>query len=185
MVHPLVDQVRFARAAFVRTLRNVGGDDARRRLGPMNSLGWTVGHLADQEQRYLLVRQGRPQVAPGLAEFRGPGRPASTPTLAELWRAWKAVAAATDPFLDAGELLAPPPVDGPPPRDSIGTLLPRVAAHSWFHNGEAQAIRQLIEHRNLPDFIGAVGKRVPYRPEPRSAVRRTPGRAGHRPRWAA
>ena len=49
MTHPLVDQLRFARSEFVRSLAGVGDDDARRRLLPMNCLSWMLGHLADQE----------------------------------------------------------------------------------------------------------------------------------------
>ena len=54
--HPLVLQLRFTRAEFLRGVRGVPAEDARRRLGPMNSLGWNVGHLAWQEQRYFLTR---------------------------------------------------------------------------------------------------------------------------------
>ena len=56
MPHPLVDQLRFARSEFRRALAGVGEEDGAKRLLPMNSLGWMVGHLADQEQRYWLER---------------------------------------------------------------------------------------------------------------------------------
>ena len=54
MVHPLVDQLRFARSEWVRVLEGVSDEDARRRLTPMNSISWMVGHLAWQENRYWL-----------------------------------------------------------------------------------------------------------------------------------
>ena len=54
--HPLVLQLRFTRAEFLRGVRGVPAEDAKRRLGPMNSLSWNVGHLAWQEQRYFLTR---------------------------------------------------------------------------------------------------------------------------------
>ena len=54
MVHPLVDQLRFARSEWVRALEGVSDEDARRRLTPMNSISWMVGHLAWQENRYWL-----------------------------------------------------------------------------------------------------------------------------------
>lgn len=170
MVHPLVDQLRFARSELVRSLAGVGDEDARHRFGPMNSIGWIVGHLADQEQRYWLQRSGRPPVAPGLNALVGSGRPASTPPLAEMWTAWHAITAATDPHLDAlsvADLEASPKAGGPPPGDSVGTMLLRVIGHYWFHIGEAQAIRQLLGHTDLPEFVGAIGKQAPYRPEPR------------------
>jgi hypothetical protein len=35
-----------ARSEFIRGIRGVADDDARRRIGPMNSISWNVGHLA-------------------------------------------------------------------------------------------------------------------------------------------
>ena len=168
MTHPLVDQLRFARAEFVRSLAGVEDEEARRRLQPMNSLSWMVGHLADQEQRYWLERQGRPAVAPGLNALVGYGQPASTPPLAEMWTAWRAVMAAVDPYLDAltvADLLLLPPIARPGVSESVGTMLLRVTGHYWFHIGESQAVRQLLGHANLPDFVGDIGREAPYRPE--------------------
>lgn len=167
MVHPLVDQLRFARAELVRALADVGDEDARRRLGPMNCLSWIVGHLADQEQRYWLQRRGHPPVAPDLNPLVGSGQPASTPPLAAMWDAWRAVTAAADPHLDALTVadLQTFPTAGPPCGESIGTMLHRVIGHYWFHIGETQAIRQMLGHPNLPDFVGAIGDQAPYRPE--------------------
>ena len=65
MTHLLVEQLRFARSEFVRALAGIGEAEARRRLEPMNCLSWMVGHLADQEQRYWLERQGQDPVVPG------------------------------------------------------------------------------------------------------------------------
>ena len=52
--HPLVDQLRFTRAEFMRAIKGVPAADAMKRLLPMNCLSWNVGHLAWQEQRYFL-----------------------------------------------------------------------------------------------------------------------------------
>ena len=38
--------------------------------------------------------------------------------------------------------------------ESIGTLLLRNIYHYWFHTGEAHAIRQMLGHRDLPQFVG-------------------------------
>ena len=46
MAHPRVDQLRFARSEFKRGLRGLDPEDAVRRLEPMNSIPWMVGHLA-------------------------------------------------------------------------------------------------------------------------------------------
>jgi DinB superfamily len=56
VAHPLVDQLRFTRSEWLRALRGVSEADALRRFDPMTSIGWTVGHLAWQEQRYWLTR---------------------------------------------------------------------------------------------------------------------------------
>jgi hypothetical protein len=53
MPHPLVQQLRFARSEFKRAAK-VSEEDAARRVKPMNSISWTIGHLAWQEQRYFL-----------------------------------------------------------------------------------------------------------------------------------
>ena len=48
--------------------------------------------------------------------------------------------------------------------ESVGTLLLRNLYHYWFHMGEAVAIRQMLGHPNLPDFVGDMSE-VAYRPE--------------------
>ena len=168
MIHPLVDQLRFARSEFVRSLTGVDDAEARRRLGPMNCLSWMVGHLADPEQRYWLERQGQEPVVPGLNALVGYGQPASTPPLAEMWESWQMVTAVADPYLDrltVSELRRYPPVTRAASPESVGTMLLRMIGHYWFHTGESQAVRQLLGHPNLPDFVGEIGREAPYRPE--------------------
>jgi hypothetical protein len=36
--------------------------------------------------------------------------------------------------------------------------------HYWFHLGEAHAIRQMLGHPDLPQFVGDMSRAV-YRPE--------------------
>jgi len=168
MTHPLVDQLRFARSEFVRSLAGVDDEEARRRLEPMNCLSWMVGHLADQEQRYWLERQGQAVVVPGLTALVGYGQPASTPPLEEMWGAWRAITAAADLHLETlsvADLLRYPPVARPTSPESVGTMLLRMIGHYWFHTGESQAVRQLLGHPNLPDFVGDIGQQAPYRTE--------------------
>jgi len=55
MTHPLVTQLRFTRSEFVRGLEGVSDAEARRRFEPMNCIGWIVGHLANQENRYWVM----------------------------------------------------------------------------------------------------------------------------------
>jgi hypothetical protein len=168
VIHPLVDQLRFARSEFVRSLTGVDDAEARRRLGPMNCLSWMVGHLADQEQRYWLERQGQEPVVPGLNALVGYGKPASTPPLDEMWGAWRAITSEADPYLESltvADLQQLPPLTRAAASESVGTMLLRMIGHYWFHIGESQAVRQLLGHPNLPDFVGDIGREAPYRPE--------------------
>jgi uncharacterized damage-inducible protein DinB len=165
--HLLVSQLRFARSEFVRGLEGVSEEDGIRRLMPMNCISWMVGHLANQEHRYwVLFAQGK-DIAPGLYDLVGYGKPASTPPLAEMWAIWKKVTAAADAYLDTlnpAILLSYPLRDGKPVDETVGTLLMRNIYHYWYHTGEASAVRQMLGHKGLPDFVGDINQ-APYRPE--------------------
>jgi uncharacterized damage-inducible protein DinB len=168
LAHPLVDQLRFTRSELMRSLDGVTEEEAATRFPPMNCLSWMLGHLADQEQRYWLALQGDATVAPRLNALVGHGKPASTPSLKEMREAWKTVIAAVDPFLDrltVADLLALPPRMSAAFSESNGTLMQRVIYHYWFHIGESQAVRQLLGHVDLPQFVGDLGRQSPYRPE--------------------
>lgn len=167
MTHPLVEQLRFTRSEWLRALDGVSDEDARQRLLPMNSIGWIVGHLAWQEQRYwLTILQGRTAV-PGLTELVGYGRPATTPPLAEMLDAWRTITQSADAFLDAittTRLQEEIAIRGWM-TTTIGSLLLRVIYHYWYHIGEIMAIRQQLGHPNLPDFVGDLDQEAPYRAE--------------------
>lgn len=36
-------------------------------------------------------------------------------------------------------------------------MLLRTIYHYWFHTGEAAAVRQLLGHSSLPEFVGPMG----------------------------
>ncbi|MBU0494183.1 MAG: DinB family protein [Chloroflexi bacterium] len=167
MTHPLVAQLRFARSEFVRCLDGVCAEDAVRRIEPMNCISWIVGHLTNQEHAYwVLVAQGR-NLAPDLYGLVGYGQPASTPPLDEMWALWRTVTGAADEFLDTvtvERLQTHLEWQGRPRPESIGTLLQRNLYHYWFHLGEAHAIRQLLGHPDLPQFVGDMSAAL-YRPE--------------------
>lgn len=157
MTQPLVVQLRFARSEFVRCLEGLTDEDGRRRLGPMNSISWMIGHLANQEHFYWCVLAQEKFVVPGLNDLVGTGKPASTPPLGEMWEAWKLVTGTADPFLDsleAARLSTFFELRGKPVRESIGTQLQRTMYHYWFHTGEAHAVRQQLGHGDLPQFVG-------------------------------
>ena len=157
MAHPLVTQLRFARGEFVRCLEGVPADDARRRLRPMNSLSWIVGHLASQEH-YLWVEmaQGR-DIASYLYALVGYGQPDSAPPWEDVWDAWHAVTCGADQYLDTltAEMLQDHLLrEGKPVSEDIGTTLLRNIYHYWYHLGEAHAVRAMLGHRDLPEFVG-------------------------------
>jgi hypothetical protein len=163
MPHPLVDQLRFARSEFVRGLADVDDADARRRLLPMNCISWMIGHLAWQEQRYWLYRAQNTLLFPELNERLAYSKPASTPPVDETWTTWRAVTAAADPWLDllTAESLQTPLVEG---FSNIGTFLHRTTYHYWYHLGEAMAVRQMLGHTGLAEYVGDIDALAPYQP---------------------
>lgn len=167
MPHPLVQQLRFTRTEFTRGLAGVTDAEARQRFQPMNSIGWVIGHLAGQEQRYWLTRMQGYTLLPELEKTAGSGQPASTPPLDEMWAAWHAIVSAVDPYLDTftTETLQQAMVEhGKPTIYSIGTMLQRQIYHYWVHLGESLAIRQLLGHKELPEFVGDIHSQAPYQP---------------------
>jgi uncharacterized damage-inducible protein DinB len=170
MPHPLVLQLRFARSEFKRALDGISDADARRRLSPMNSLSWSVGHLAWQEQRNWLSRAQNRLPRPDLNEAFASGGPASTPALDDAWAAWNEITQASDPWLDTlstEDLEAQRRfvVDGRQVQLTFGTAILRVIYHYWYHTGENMAIRQQLGHAQLPDFVGNIDAEAPYRRE--------------------
>jgi len=168
MPHPLIDQFRFTRSEWLRGLDGVSEADGACHFGPMNSIGWTVGHLAWHEQRTWLTRSQNIILFPHLNELFAYGAPMSTPSFKEMLETWQTVTRAVDPFLDTlttetlqSDLL----LNGETVGQTIGSALRRVTYHYWYHIGEIQAIRQMLEHRNLPEYVGSIETEAPYRPE--------------------
>ena len=168
MFHPLVVQLRFTRSEFRRALAGLSDADARRRFLPMNCISWNIGHLAWQEQRYWLWRAQGTVLLPHVNEMFAYGAPARTPPLAEVWAAWETITTAADPWLDAvtsATLQQPVVIDGRPSALIFGSLLQRMLYHYWYHTGENMAIRQMLGHVDLPEFVGDIDGKAPYRPE--------------------
>ncbi len=168
MTHPLVLQLGFARSEFRRGLADVTDDEARRRFMPMNCIAWNVGHLAWQEQRYWLHRGQGYLLLPEINQQFAYGAAASTPALSEVWPAWEAITRAADPWLDGLTTEALDRIIEIPGWSKtlrFGSLLLRTIYHYWYHTGENQAVRQLLGHTGLPDFVGDIDAEAPYRPE--------------------
>jgi hypothetical protein len=167
MPHPLVLQLRFTRSEFERGLAGLADDDARRRFLPMNCISWNIGHLAWQEQRYWLFRGQGQLLLPEVNEQFAYGAPASTPALDDVGEAWRTITAAADPWLDTlttDFLLANHRFesDGQEFFLTFGNLMQRVIYHYWYHIGENMAIRQMMGHRDLPEFVGNIDDEAPY-----------------------
>ena len=168
MPHPLVDQFRFTRSEWLRGLEGLSEADGACHFGPMNCISWTVGHLAWHEQRSWLTRAQNILLFPQLNELFAYGAAMCTPSLREMLETWHTVTRAADPFLDTlttqslqNDLL----LNGEAVGQTIGSALRRVTYHYWYHIGEIQAIRQMIGHQNLPEYVGDIETEAPYRPE--------------------
>jgi len=168
MAHPLVEQLRFSRSEWLRGLEGVSEEDGARHFGPMNSIGWTVGHLAWQEQRTWLQRAQDITLFPRLVEEFRYGGPMTTPSLAETRDMWNQVIKASERFLDAlttAKLTEPLLLEGEEIGQNIGTAMQRMIYHYWYHTGEIQAIRQMLGQTDLPQYVGDIEAMAPYRPE--------------------
>ena len=168
MAHPLVDQLRFTRSEWLRGLENVSEEDGARHFGPMNCISWTVGHLAWHEQRSWLQRAQDKILFPELNEIFAYGAPMSTPSFKEILNIWHTVTKAADPFLDTVTTVSMQTelrLKGESVGPILGTLFRRVTYHYWYHIGEIQAIRQMLGHKGLPEYVGDIDTEAPYRPE--------------------
>lgn len=168
-IHPLVLQLKFTRNEFKRALKGLSEEDANKRLLPMNCISWNVGHLAWQEQRYFLYFGQGQMPFPEVQEAYAYGAPASTPSLREVQAFWRKITKAADPWLESltseklqAHILNP---DGTPGVRIIGNLLQRTIYHYWYHMGENLAIRQMLGHTDLPQFVGNIDRQAPYTPE--------------------
>lgn len=157
MTYFLVTQLRFTRGEFRRSIEGLSAEDAIKHLQPMNCISWIIGHLANQENQYwVYLAQGK-QLAPTLRQMVATGQPASTPPLDEMLSIWQAVTTEADTYLDKldpGLMETFFEHDGKRSPENIGTLLLRNIYHYWYHTGEISSIRQMLGHKNLPEFVG-------------------------------
>ena len=168
MTHPLISQFYFTRREWLRGLEGVSEPDAVRHFGPMNCISWTVGHLAWHEQKYWLQYAQGKILYPELNTAYAYGAPMSSPSLAEMMDLWRSVTQAADPYLNSltSEMLQKDLLsDGLTVGQSVGSALQRILYHYWYHTGEVQAVRQMLGHQALPEYVGDIEKQAPYQPE--------------------
>ena len=75
---------------------------------------------------------------------------------------------AADPWLDTlttEKLQERVIMNGQPSDILFGSMLQRTMYHYWYHTGENMAIRQMLGHTELPQFVGNIDDEAPYRPE--------------------
>lgn len=166
MAHPLVDQLRFTRSEWLRALDAIPEADGVVRLQPMNSISWMVYHLAWHEQLNFLTRLQDVTPVPEAGELAASGGPASTPPLGAAMAAWHTVTTAADPALDRLDTAAlEAAMPGAPTPRSVGSTIQRIIYHYWSHIGEIIAIRQMLGHDDVPEFVGSIDTEAPYRAE--------------------
>ena len=168
MIHPLVDQFRFTRSEWLHGLEGITEEEGAQHFGQMNCISWTVGHLAWHEQRTFLQRPQDMILFPKLNEIFAFGAPMSTPSLSEMIETWKTVTKAADSYLDSLTteiLLTDLILNGKTVGQTRGDALRRITYHYWYHIGEIQAIRQMLGHKDLYQYVGNIEAEAPYRPE--------------------
>jgi len=161
--HPLVIQLRFTRSEFERALEGISDEDARKRFLPMNCISWIIGHAACGEQNIWVTSMQKYTPLPQINVLYDYGQPASTPPLAEVLEAWRVVTQAADTFLDTMTTQTLQTVNDEYGW-STGSLLQRFIYHYWYHTGEIMAIRQMLGHTDLPEFVGDLANLAPYQP---------------------
>jgi uncharacterized damage-inducible protein DinB len=168
MPHPLVLQLRFTRSEFRRAASRLSEEDAQRRVMPMNSVSWTIGHLAWQEQRYFIFFPTGSCLLPEIQENYRFGAPPSTPSARKMWAAWRKITSAADEWLDGvttRTLQQYVVRDGKKTGAMYGNLLQRVIYHYWYHAGENMAVRKIMGRAGVGYFVGDIDGKAPWRPE--------------------
>ena len=147
MVLNIINQLRFSRSEFRKGFEGVSEKDGEQRLMHVNSIGWIVGHLAWHEQYYWLTRARGIILIPEIIDQVGYKKPASTPSLTVMISFWEKITNSCDDYLNQlkeSDLLDHIIVKGKQLPFNIGTMISRVIYHYWYHNGEMQALRQLM-----------------------------------------
>jgi hypothetical protein len=78
-----------------------------------------------------------------------------------MWARWREITETADQYLTT---ITPQTLhthftwQGKQLSEDVGTTLLRNIYHYWFHLGEAYAIRQMLGHTDLPEFVGGMSE---------------------------
>jgi hypothetical protein len=85
-----------------------------------------------------------------------------------MWNAWSRITKQADVWLETlttrkmQEMVVR---DGKTTDLMYGNLLQRVIYHYWYHTGENMAVRKILGHAGLGQFVGDIDGKAPYTPE--------------------
>lgn len=167
-MYRLTDMTRFALSEFERGLEGLTDEEARLRMEKadgtqMNSISWTVGHLAWHwcRVRRIVTGDAYPEA---LNQFANGSTDPTPPSLEDAHRFLALAIDSASWVADAdGDLLARKNPKNPA-SESVGTALMRVTLHTWFHAGEVNAIRQMLGHPEVM-FVGQMLGNLEWQPE--------------------
>ncbi len=154
-MHQLVQIQHIARKEFERGLTDLSDEDARKRIDPMNSITWIIGHVAHQHHVFFVTLPRDEDERPEYRGF-GYGSPASTPPLDVVMELWHTACDEADAWLDSATDESLTELISPWEGENAGTLLVRNIFHTWDYLGEISAIRQVLGH-NPPQFVDMYG----------------------------
>ena len=152
-MHTLVQMLYLARKEFERNLHGLTDEDARKRIEPMNSISWIIGHVACQHRAYF-ADWPQDRTADSRYWPYATGAPSSQPPLEETMTLWRDACKDSEAWLQAAtneslQGICPNPLVG---GESWGTLIVRCIFHTWCHLGEISSIRQMLGHK-APEFV--------------------------------
>src|SRR4030042_4637583 len=143
-IPPMVLQLKFTRDEFKRALKGLSEEDASKRLLPMNCISWNVGHLAWQEQKYILYYGQGQMPYPEIDKVFAYGAPASMPSMRETLILWQKITQSTNAWLETmtSEKLQDFAVkaDGTRIQRTYGSLFQRQNYHYSYPTPEKHAL---------------------------------------------
>jgi uncharacterized damage-inducible protein DinB len=166
-MYSLTDMARFALSEFERGLEGLTDEEARLRMAKangtqMNSVTWTVGHLAWHWCRVRRAATGD-AYPEALNQFANGSNDPTPPSLEDARGFLQLAKESTTWIAGADDELLARRNPRNPVSESVGTALMRVMLHTWFHAGEVNAIRQMLGHPEI-QFVGPMIGNLEWQP---------------------